>query len=86
MFYVNTMLSLRCVAASLARRFGQHLKSLLVYITPGHFHDDFPEKCEKHGKWNTIVSMASDGSMQRREQETTPIPAELQKIIEENQR
>ena len=51
----------------------------------GHFHDDYPQKCEKHAKWNTIVFLGADGSMERREQGTIPIREDLQKIIEENQ-
>ena len=51
----------------------------------GHFHDDFPNKCEKHAKWNTVVYKGPDGSMKRREQDVVPIREDLQKIIEENQ-
>lgn len=52
----------------------------------GHFRDDFPEKCEKHGSWNTVVYKSTDGSMQRREEAKADIRPDLQVIIEENQR
>ena len=52
----------------------------------GHFRDDFPDKCQKHGSWNTEVYKSTDGSMQRREEAKTDIRTDLQAIIEENQR
>ncbi|MCH2160920.1 MAG: fumarate reductase/succinate dehydrogenase flavoprotein subunit [Phycisphaerales bacterium] len=52
----------------------------------GHYHDDYPEKCPLHGKWNTIVQKNSNGSMDRREEPVAPVRDDLQKIIEENQK
>ncbi|MCH2145303.1 MAG: fumarate reductase/succinate dehydrogenase flavoprotein subunit [Phycisphaerales bacterium] len=52
----------------------------------GHFHDDYPQKCEKHGTWNTVVRMKADGSMERSEQQIPAIREDLQAIIEENQK
>ena len=52
----------------------------------GHFHDDYPQKCEKHGTWNSVVSMTGDGSMERTEQQIPAIREDLQAIIEENQK
>ncbi|MDA0295965.1 MAG: fumarate reductase/succinate dehydrogenase flavoprotein subunit [Planctomycetota bacterium] len=52
----------------------------------GHYHDDYPEKCPEHGKWNTIIQKGADGKMTRRESEIPAIRSDLQGIIEENQR
>ena len=52
----------------------------------GHFHDDYPQKCEQHGTWNTVITMTGDGSMQRAEQQIPAIREDLQSIIEENQK
>jgi succinate dehydrogenase / fumarate reductase flavoprotein subunit len=52
----------------------------------GHYHDDYPEKCPEHAKWNTIIHKSADGTMTRNEAEIPAVRSDLQEIIEENQR
>jgi succinate dehydrogenase / fumarate reductase flavoprotein subunit len=52
----------------------------------GHYHDDYPEKCPEHAKWNTILHKSADGTMTRNEAEIPAVRSDLQEIIEENQR
>ncbi|MDX1983387.1 MAG: fumarate reductase/succinate dehydrogenase flavoprotein subunit [Bryobacteraceae bacterium] len=47
------------------------------------FRDDFPNKDAEWGKYNIIVSRGSGGEMKVEKRPTTPLPEELQKIIEE---
>jgi len=52
----------------------------------GHFRDDFPNKEAEFGKHNTVVSKASDGSMQLRREPVVPLRDELNNIIEQEQK
>jgi succinate dehydrogenase / fumarate reductase flavoprotein subunit len=47
------------------------------------FRDDYPNKDAEWGKYNIIVRRGSDGEMLVEKRPTTPLPEELQKIIEE---
>jgi succinate dehydrogenase / fumarate reductase flavoprotein subunit len=49
----------------------------------GHFRDDYPEKDSAFGGFNIAVRKGADGSMQLERRPLTPLPAELQAIIEE---
>jgi succinate dehydrogenase / fumarate reductase flavoprotein subunit len=48
------------------------------------FREDFPAKSEAFGKVHIIVRKGPDGKMQTVQEPIKPMPAELQKIIEEN--
>ncbi len=52
----------------------------------GHFREDFPGKDEKFGKVRHVLTRRPDGSMNLEERKLPPIPPQLQKIIEENQK
>jgi len=52
----------------------------------GHFREDYPEKDEKFGKLTTVVKKADDGSMKLNHEPVAQWPAELQTIIDENQK
>ena len=47
------------------------------------FRDDYPEKDAGWGKLNNIVKLGADGEMIVEQRPTTPLPDELQAIIEE---
>jgi len=49
------------------------------------FRDDFPEKDLRFGKINMVVLQGPEGKMQIRQETIPEMPAELKKIIEENQ-
>lgn len=49
------------------------------------FRDDFPEKDPRFGKINMVVLQGREGKMQIKEESIPEMPAELKKIIEENQ-
>jgi succinate dehydrogenase / fumarate reductase flavoprotein subunit len=49
----------------------------------GHFRDDYPEKDPAAAGYNILVSRSAEGAMQLTRQPVTPIPVELQQIIEE---
>src|SRR5207248_7589868 len=49
----------------------------------GHFRDDFPDKAERFGKLNLVVSKAPNGEMQLAEVPNPEMPAELKQIIQE---
>jgi succinate dehydrogenase / fumarate reductase flavoprotein subunit len=49
----------------------------------GHFREDYPSKNDAQGKVNTVVRKAPDGKMQIEQVPIPPMPAELQKVIEE---
>jgi succinate dehydrogenase / fumarate reductase flavoprotein subunit len=51
----------------------------------GHFREDFPDKDPECAKWNSVVSRGADGSMQFRKEPIKDLPAELKRVIEENQ-
>ena len=48
-----------------------------------HFRDDYPAKDEAFSKFNLVVQKGADGEMRIRREPLPPMPAELQKIIEE---
>ena len=50
----------------------------------GHFRTDYPEKDSAFGTFNIVVRRGADGGMQLSRVPIPPMPAELQKIIEEN--
>ena len=52
----------------------------------GHFREDYPEKDEKFGKLTTVVKKADDGTMKLNHEPVAQWPAELQTIIDENQK
>ena len=47
------------------------------------FREDYPEKDDAFGKVNTIISQATDGSMQIRLEALPPMPDYLKQVIEE---
>ena len=49
----------------------------------GHFRDDYPDKDAQFAKFNIVIRKGADGSMQLERRPLTPLPAELQAIIEE---
>ncbi len=50
----------------------------------GHFREDFPKKDEQHfGKFNTVITHGSDGTMQAKESPVVPLRPDLAQIIEE---
>ena len=49
----------------------------------GHFRDDYPEKDPAFGAFNIVLTRRPDGGMDLTRQPLTPMPAELQQIIEE---
>ena len=49
----------------------------------GHFRDDYPDKDAQFAKFNIVIRKGTDGSMQLERRPLTPLPAELQAIIEE---
>jgi succinate dehydrogenase / fumarate reductase flavoprotein subunit len=49
----------------------------------GHFREDFPDKSVEAGKYNTVVKMAADGSMELRREPIPALPEELKAIVEE---
>ena len=50
-----------------------------------HFREDYPIKDESLGKLNTILRKGSDGEMLMIKEPITEMPADLNRIIEENQ-
>jgi succinate dehydrogenase / fumarate reductase flavoprotein subunit len=48
-----------------------------------HFREDYPQKSEKNGKFNTVIKKDDDGKMRLSQMPLREIPAELQKLIEE---
>jgi len=49
----------------------------------GHFREDFPNKDAAAAKYNTVISKASDGSMQLRREPVIELPEHLKQVIEE---
>jgi succinate dehydrogenase / fumarate reductase flavoprotein subunit len=49
-----------------------------------HTRDDYPGRDETFGKLNIVICKKPDGGMEVRRQTLKPMPAELQKIIEDN--
>jgi succinate dehydrogenase / fumarate reductase flavoprotein subunit len=51
----------------------------------GHFREDYPGKDPAFGSVNIVVSRGPDGQMQVRERAIPEMPAELKRVIEEQQ-
>jgi succinate dehydrogenase / fumarate reductase flavoprotein subunit len=49
----------------------------------GHFREDYPEKDPALGKFNLVVRKGKDGEMQLSREPIPEMPAELQRVIEE---
>jgi succinate dehydrogenase / fumarate reductase, flavoprotein subunit len=49
-----------------------------------HFRDDYPQKMDEFSTFNFAIRKGADGSMALWREPLTPIPAELQQVIEEN--
>jgi succinate dehydrogenase / fumarate reductase flavoprotein subunit len=80
----HTALDLRClltVAEAIARSAAARRES-----RGGHFREDFPDQDARLGKLTTVVRRASDGTMQLEHVPVPSWPAELQAVIDENQR
>jgi len=52
----------------------------------GHFREDFPDKDKKLGKLSSVVRKANDGSMALEHVPVPQWPAELQQVIDDNQK
>jgi succinate dehydrogenase / fumarate reductase flavoprotein subunit len=48
-----------------------------------HFREDYPQKSEKNGKFNTVIRKSKNGSMDVSQVPLPEVPAELQKLIED---
>jgi succinate dehydrogenase / fumarate reductase, flavoprotein subunit len=51
----------------------------------GHFREDFPNKDPEWAKWNVRIARGDDGQMQLSRSPIAPMPAELAKIIKDNE-
>jgi succinate dehydrogenase / fumarate reductase flavoprotein subunit len=51
----------------------------------GHFREDFPGKDAEWGRWNVRVQRGPDSAMQLTRTAIPELPAELAKIIKENE-
>ena len=49
-----------------------------------HFREDYPQKVDAFSTFNLAIRKGADGSMELWREPLTPIPAELQQVIEEN--
>jgi len=49
----------------------------------GHFRDDYPQKDPAYGSFNIVIRRGGDGSMQLAREPIPPMPAELERVIEE---
>jgi succinate dehydrogenase / fumarate reductase flavoprotein subunit len=49
-----------------------------------HFRDDFPDKHAEFGTFNLVLRRGRDGAMEIERVPITPLPPELQQVIEEN--
>jgi succinate dehydrogenase / fumarate reductase flavoprotein subunit len=52
----------------------------------GHFREDFPDKDQRFGKLTTVVRKGKDGAMQLEHVPVPQWPAELQRVMDENQK
>jgi succinate dehydrogenase / fumarate reductase flavoprotein subunit len=73
--------NLLTVAAAVARSAAARPES-----RGGHFREDFPDKSAELGKLTTVVRKARDGGMELEHVPVPQWPAELQTIIDENQK
>jgi succinate dehydrogenase flavoprotein subunit len=51
----------------------------------GHFRDDYPQKDQAQSSVNIVARRSADGSVSLTREHIPPLPAELQRIIEEQQ-
>jgi succinate dehydrogenase / fumarate reductase flavoprotein subunit len=49
-----------------------------------HFRDDYPDKSDKWGACNLVITKVADGSPRVEEVPLKPVPDELEQVIEEN--
>jgi succinate dehydrogenase flavoprotein subunit len=49
----------------------------------GHFREDYPEKDPAYGRFNIVIRKAADGTMQLTREPIPAMPAELDRVIEE---
>jgi succinate dehydrogenase / fumarate reductase, flavoprotein subunit len=49
----------------------------------GHFREDYPEKDPAYGRFNIVIQKAADGTMQLTREPIPAMPAELERVIEE---
>ena len=49
----------------------------------GHFRDDYPQKDSAYGSFNIVIRKGVDGSMQLAREPVLQMPAELERVIEE---
>jgi succinate dehydrogenase / fumarate reductase flavoprotein subunit len=49
-----------------------------------HFREDFPNKSEEFATFNFVIEKGVSGEMTMKRVPLTPIPSELQQVIEEN--
>jgi len=49
----------------------------------GHFRDDYPQKDPAYGSFNIVIRRGGDGGMQLAREPIPPMPAELERVIEE---
>jgi succinate dehydrogenase / fumarate reductase flavoprotein subunit len=52
----------------------------------GHFRDDYPEKDPVYAKFNIVIRKGADGSMELVRQPIPELPAELKRVLEEQQK
>ena len=48
------------------------------------FREDYPAKSDAYSTFNLVIQKGSDGAMTLSRVPLTPLPAELQQVIEEN--
>ena len=48
-----------------------------------HFREDYPQKSEKNGKFNTVIKKDREGNMSVSQEPLPQMPAELQKLIDD---
>jgi succinate dehydrogenase / fumarate reductase flavoprotein subunit len=49
-----------------------------------HFREDYPTKVDAFSTFNFVIRKGADGAMALSREPVTPIPTELQQVIEEN--
>ena len=48
-----------------------------------HFRDDYPNKDDKNGKFNTVIRKGNDGIMEVKHEQLLEIRSDLKQLIEE---